>query len=85
MAIDTGGPGDRGGAIPTLLGDLCFVVSGTLWGIFTWAMGHWRLDALRSTGAIALISTALYLPIYLVFVDPPQLSGKLWGEQAIYQ
>ncbi|MFC3612844.1 DMT family transporter [Lutimaribacter marinistellae] len=85
MATDAGKPGNHADGMTTLLGDLCFVVSGTLWGVFTWAMGYWRLDALRSTGAIALVSTVLYLPLYLVLFDPPRLPGSLWVEQVMYQ
>lgn len=66
-------------------GDLCFVVSGTLWGVFTWLMGYWRLDPIRTTGLIAVVSTALYLPVYLAFFGLPMLPPAIWGQQFVYQ
>jgi drug/metabolite transporter (DMT)-like permease len=69
----------------TWMGDLCFVVSGMLWGTFTWLMGHWRLEPARTTGLIALVSTALYLPLYLVVFEPAPLPFGLWAEQVVYQ
>ena len=80
---------DRDGAkLPgegTWTGDLCFVLSGSLWGVFTWLMGYWRLDAVRSTGAIAIASTVIYLPIYLIWFDLPRLPAEVWALQAVYQ
>jgi drug/metabolite transporter (DMT)-like permease len=67
------------------MGDLCFVVSGTLWGVFTWLMGHWRLEPVRTTGLIALVSTALYLPLYLFVFEPAPLPHGLWAQQIVYQ
>lgn len=80
---------DQGGVAPggpgSWAGDLCFVISGTFWGMFTWLMGHWRLDAVRTTAAIALVSTALYLPVYLVWFDWPVLPAGIWAQQVFYQ
>lgn len=80
---------DRGGAklpgVGTWAGDICFVLSGSLWGVFTWLMGHWRLDAVRSTGAIAIASSVIYLPIYLIWFDLPRLPAEVWAQQALYQ
>lgn len=83
IGADQGTPKAPGTA--TWMGDLCFVVSGTLWGIFTWLMGHWRLEPVRTTGLIALVSTALYLPLYLVLFEPAPLAPGLWAEQVVYQ
>jgi drug/metabolite transporter (DMT)-like permease len=46
------------------LGDLCFVVSGTLWGCFTFVLGRWKLDPVLVTWAIALVSLAFMIPAY---------------------
>lgn len=75
---------DRSG-LGTWAGDLCFVVSGSLWGVFTWIMSYWRLDAVRTTGAIAIASTALYLPLYMAMFDLPSLPATIWAQQVVYQ
>ncbi|MBU2983086.1 DMT family transporter [Lentibacter algarum] len=67
------------------LGDLCFVVTGTLWGVFTWLMSHWKLDAVRTTGLIAICSTTVYLPIYWYLFELPPVAVTVWLEQFIYQ
>ena len=68
-----------------LLGDLCFVASGTLWGTFTWLMGRWKLPPVRATAGIATLSTAIFLPIYLIVWGVTPLPAHLWVEQALYQ
>ena len=69
----------------TWAGDLCFVASGTLWGAFTWLMSHWKLDAVRTTGLIAIVSAAVYVPLYTLLFDPPQIAASMWLEQFAYQ
>lgn len=80
---------DQGGAkrpdVGTWVGDLCFILAGSLWGVFTWLMRHWNLDPVRSTGAIAIASTVIYLPIYLAWFDLPRLPVEVWVQQVIYQ
>lgn len=80
---------DQGGAkrpdVGTWAGDLCFVLSGSLWGVFTWLMGYWKLDAVRSTAMIVLCSTLVYLPIYLIWFDLPELPPGVWAQQLVYQ
>lgn len=66
-------------------GDLCFVLSGALFGIFTWLMSYWRLEAIRTTGMIAITSTLAYLPVYLLLFDVPALPAMVWVEQLIFQ
>ncbi len=68
-----------------LLGDLCFVASGTLWGVFTYLLGRWRLPAVETTGAVSLAATIACLPVYLLFFEPAALPFSLWVEQAFYQ
>ncbi|WP_295813069.1 DMT family transporter [uncultured Nitratireductor sp.] len=69
-----------------LLGDLCFVGSGTLWGVFTYLLGRWRLPAVETTGAVSLMTTVAFLPVYLLFFEPTAtLSSWQWIEQAFYQ
>ncbi|MBR9865401.1 MAG: DMT family transporter [Rhodobacteraceae bacterium] len=72
-------------AASTWLGDLCFVVSGTLWGIFTWLMSRWKLDPVSATGAIAITSTVIFLPVYLTGTTTAVSSTALWAMQFVYQ
>lgn len=67
------------------LGDLCFAISGLGWGSFTWLTGHWRLHPLRATSLIAISSTALFLPPYLIFYGIPDVAGATWAQQIFYQ
>lgn len=67
------------------LGDICFVISGTLWGIFTWLMSRWKLDSVSATGAIAMTSTVIFLPVYLLGTSTTVSSGGLWAMQFVYQ
>lgn len=80
---------DQGSAlnpdVGTWAGDLCFVLSGTLFGVFTWLMSYWRLEAIRTTGMIAIVSTLVYLPLYLALFDIPSLPASVWAQQIVYQ
>lgn len=73
-------PGDM-----VILGDLCFVGSGTLWGVFIYLMGRWRLPAIATTAATSILSTVSFLPFYILYFDPAPLPLTAWVEQAIYQ
>ncbi len=72
--------------LPVWVGDLCFVASGTLWGVFTWLVGRWQLPALETTAAISAASAMLFLPIYILgFGVTASIPIGLWIEQAVYQ
>jgi drug/metabolite transporter (DMT)-like permease len=66
-------------------GDLCFVTSGTLWGLFTYVLGRWKLDAITATAAIALLSSMLFVPYYMQFVTPAAHPTELWLMQLVLQ
>jgi len=67
------------------LGDLCFVMSGTCWGIFTWLMARWRLDPVSATGTIAIASTGVFLPVFFVVAEPSAHSLSQWAWQTANQ
>lgn len=83
IASDQGSTRQPG--LGTWAGDLCFVASGTLWGLFTWLMSHWKLDAVRTTGLIAIVSTAVYVPLYALLFDLPKIAPWVWLVQFTYQ
>lgn len=54
-------------------GELLFVSSALCWGIFTVLLREWKLSAWHAMCSVAIWSTILYLPIYVLFL-PKQLS-----------
>lgn len=83
IAIDTPSPKSQG--LSVLAGDLCFILSGSLWGCYVFLMGKWRLPPVRTTGAIALLSSATFLPFYIAVWGFPVMPSRLWAEQIFYQ
>src|SRR5690606_23012925 len=83
IAADAPAPRASGGSV--LLGDLCFVTSGSLWGIYVFVMGRWKLPPVETTAAIATLATLAYLPAYLWVWGLPDLAPGLWAEQFFYQ
>jgi drug/metabolite transporter (DMT)-like permease len=51
----------------TWLGDLMFAASSVLWAAFTVLMRKWRLEALRATAVVAVLSATIVIPGYLIF------------------
>jgi drug/metabolite transporter (DMT)-like permease len=49
-----------------LFGDLCFVGVGLIWGMYPLLVQLWRLDPLKATSVVAVLSMA-YLPFYALF------------------
>ncbi len=60
------GGAQAGGAV--LLGDLCFVGAGLIWGFYPLMVQRWSLDPLKATAALSVLSMA-YLPFYLLLAD----------------
>lgn len=85
IAIAADRPASATADADLILGDLCFVGSGTLWGVFTYLLGRWRLPAVETTGAVSLMAAISFLPLYLLLFEPADLPLSLWVEQAFYQ
>lgn len=83
IASDAPAPRSSGGTV--LAGDLFFVTSGSLWGIYVFIMGRWKLPAVETTAAIAALASVVYLPIYLWVWGWPQMAPVLWAQQFFYQ
>ena len=47
-------------------GDLCFLGVGLLWGFYPLMLTIWRIDGLKATAIVSVVSMA-YLPIYFLF------------------
>ncbi|WP_029059223.1 DMT family transporter [Stappia stellulata] len=85
VAIALDQPPSKDPDISTLVGDLCFVGSGTLWGLFTYLVGRWRIPAIEAIGTISVLTTLVCLPVYLIAVTPASATPAQWGEQLFYQ
>lgn len=71
--------------LPVWVGDLCFLVSGTLWGIFTWLVGRWQLPPVETTAAVSVLSSIIFVPIHILAIGATSMPAALWVEQAVYQ
>lgn len=69
----------------TILGDLAFLSAGILWGTFTFCMGRWRLDPVKTTASISILATLVFFPVYLKVWGLPEHSVAEWTGQIIYQ
>ncbi|SDU32089.1 DMT family transporter [Stappia sp. ES.058] len=85
IAIAMDQPPSKDPDVATLVGDLCFVGSGTLWGLFTYLVGRWRIPAIEAIGTISVLTTLVCLPVYLLAFTPASASMAQWGEQLFYQ
>ena len=53
------------GARNVLLGDLCFVAVGLIWGVYPLLLQLWRIAPLRATAILSVLSLAMFAPWYL--------------------
>ncbi len=53
------------GAGNVLLGDLCFFGVGIIWGGYPLMLQLWKVDALKATAVLSVLSMAMFLPYYL--------------------
>ena len=68
-----------------MAGDLFFVTSGSLWGIYVFVMGRWKLPAVETTAAVAALATLVFLPVYLWVWGWPSMPAGLWAQQFFFQ
>lgn len=61
IAVSSASGGDAG----AWRGDLLFVAAGGLWAIFTVLLRRWSVSALQATAAVAVLSAAVAVPVYL--------------------
>ncbi|SFP95118.1 DMT family transporter [Tranquillimonas alkanivorans] len=67
------------------VGDLCFLGSGTLWGIHVYLMGRWQMPPVRTTAGVATLSSLVFLPIYFSVFDVTPMPWSAWARQFVYQ
>lgn len=69
------------------IGDLFFVLASLSWGIYTALLKRWMLPPWQAMAGVALLSTLIYLPIYVLFL-PSRLAEATLQQiltQAIFQ
>jgi len=52
-----------------LAGDLMFIGAGIVWAIFGTLLRHWRVNPMRASAAVAVLSAVAFIPCYLAFAD----------------
>ncbi|KAF0231233.1 MAG: hypothetical protein FD175_1102 [Beijerinckiaceae bacterium] len=53
------------GARNIILGDLCFLAVGLIWGGFPLLQQLWKVDPLKATAVLSVLSAAMFMPYYL--------------------
>lgn len=78
--------GSTGGSRSVLIGDALFVLSGLAWGFYPVLQQRWRIEPMRGTAVVAVLSL-LYLPFYALAGDS-RLLDVGWPvvlSQAVFQ
>jgi drug/metabolite transporter (DMT)-like permease len=57
------------------IGDLLFFVSSLFWAAFTVLIRWWKVDAVRATAIVAVLSLFFFAPAYLVYRGPQHLAA----------
>lgn len=73
LAIGTG----YSASANVLRGDLLFFAGGVIWGFYPIMVRYWRLDPLRATAVVAVLSM-VFLPFYVLWLEPRLLSIDPW-------
>ena len=78
--------GSTSGSASVMLGDLCFVLTGLLWGFYPVLLHRWRLDGMTGAAICAVLSLA-FMPFYFALLQPRLLdvAPGLLVAMAIYQ
>ena len=64
------------------IGDLSFFLSSVLWAGFTVLMRHWRLDAVRATAVVGVLSMVVIIPLFLAYRGPAHVLALPFGQIA---
>ena len=75
LMIGWQGIADRHTGETVWIGDLLFFVSSVLWAGFTVLIRYWKVDAIRATAVVAVISLCFFGPAYLVYRGPGHLAA----------
>jgi drug/metabolite transporter (DMT)-like permease len=61
------------------VGDILFFVSSLFWAAFTVLIRYWKVDAIKATAVVAVLSLCFFAPCYLVYRGPQHLAALPLG------
>ena len=67
----------------TWVGDVLFALSSVLWAGFTLLLRYWRLDAVRASALVAVLSMIVALPVYLAWHGADHVANLPMGALAV--
>lgn len=78
--------GTVSGSRNVILGDLCFIATGLIWGGYPLLLHRWRVDGVTGATVVSVLSLS-FLPVYLVATAPRfgNVSGAYLLFQAVFQ
>ena len=69
--------GSRTGGSAILVGDLFFLATGLLWGLYPLLLQKWNVGAMTSTAIVSVLSL-VYIPFYALALAPRILAVDAW-------
>lgn len=69
--------GSRTGSPTVLVGDLFFLATGLLWGLYPLMLQKWNIGAMTSTAIISVLSL-VYIPFYVLWARPRIFDVDPW-------
>jgi drug/metabolite transporter (DMT)-like permease len=69
--------GSRTGASSILLGDLLFLATGLVWGLYPLMLQKWSVGAMTSTAIVSVLSL-VYIPVYVLAFNPRLTAVDPW-------
>jgi drug/metabolite transporter (DMT)-like permease len=72
------GPALWSGGSQAWRGDLMFIAAGLMWATATILVKRWATSPLQMTSAVAVVSAAVFVPLYWVFGTPQNLANAPW-------
>jgi drug/metabolite transporter (DMT)-like permease len=69
--------GSRAGGPSIVVGDLLFLATGLLWGLYPLLLQKWNVGAMASTAIVSVLSL-VYVPVYALFLQPRIFAVDPW-------
>jgi drug/metabolite transporter (DMT)-like permease len=69
--------GSRSGGSSIVIGDLLFLATGLLWGLYPLLLQKWNVGAMTSTAIVSVLSL-VYIPVYVLEREPRIFAVDPW-------
>jgi drug/metabolite transporter (DMT)-like permease len=69
--------GSRSGGASIVTGDLLFLTTGLLWGLYPLLLQKWNVGAMTSTAIVSVLSL-VYIPVYALLLKPRIFEVEPW-------